>query len=274
MEKQNNFNWLEIIAFIIIVIGIVFAGFALYNFNNYYCFADSQHLDIEDSAGIASFIGNILSPLWALASVILFYVALRFQRQELNLQRGELKSTREEFEVNRITNVVFNQLDRIDKHIESLKIDSRLSYEALGYLHYKILPISKIENESDSEILNANYNATVNNIQLINKYLKDILILSTSLNLSFIAIKSLFKSSELNKSKLKSLGDLFFSNFGNDNIQTLIYLYYTIDSYSFWLKNRKTLPGANTREINKIKVNLKVIVHLYSQHFQSYINLN
>ncbi|MCU0349039.1 MAG: chloride channel protein, partial [Saprospiraceae bacterium] len=90
-----------------------------------------------------SLIGGLVGSIWALAGFILFYVALteqkksteasidalnlqkeelKLQRTELKMQRDELKDTRKEFEIERITTLIFKQLDRIDTIINSVNV--------------------------------------------------------------------------------------------------------------------------------------------------------
>ncbi len=52
---------------------------------------------------IGEFFGGTVGSIWALAGVILFYLALIYQRRELELQRQELKDTREILEGQSIT---------------------------------------------------------------------------------------------------------------------------------------------------------------------------
>ncbi|MEP5364967.1 MAG: putative phage abortive infection protein [Reichenbachiella sp.] len=50
--------------------------------------------DLESLSKMGEFFGGIVGPIWALAGVILFYLALIYQRKELELQREELFETR------------------------------------------------------------------------------------------------------------------------------------------------------------------------------------
>ena len=50
-------------------------------------------------------------------------VSILIQQKELNLQRNELKETRREFLINRLTNIVFNKTDNLIKEINSYSLD-------------------------------------------------------------------------------------------------------------------------------------------------------
>lgn len=54
---------------------------------------NSQH-DINTLSLIGEFFGGAVGPIWSLAGIILFYLALIYQRRELELQREELMETR------------------------------------------------------------------------------------------------------------------------------------------------------------------------------------
>jgi len=55
----------------------------------------SKEYNAEITGSIGAFIGGIVGAIWALAGVLFFYVALRYQKEELKLQRDELTRTRE-----------------------------------------------------------------------------------------------------------------------------------------------------------------------------------
>lgn len=56
----------------------------------------------------------------ALAGII---ITILLQKDELEAQRKELKDTREEFQYNRLTNLVYNQIKRVDDVLESFQGD-------------------------------------------------------------------------------------------------------------------------------------------------------
>ncbi|MFT6480485.1 MAG: hypothetical protein ACJAVP_003647 [Spirosomataceae bacterium] len=60
---------------------------------------------------VGDFIGGVVGSLWSLVSVILFYRALTLQREDLQNQRKELRLGRLEFTVNRITNIIYKQVE-------------------------------------------------------------------------------------------------------------------------------------------------------------------
>jgi len=117
-----------------ILSGILFIGYSTYIFQKAYSLSDGSTIKISDSADIATFIGNIVGPLWSLAGIILFYVALSYQRHDLRMQQEELKSTRDEFEINRITSILYKQIELINTNISKFSYENDKSYVAIQTL--------------------------------------------------------------------------------------------------------------------------------------------
>lgn len=98
----------------------ILAGFAIIFFFFYTVrtidFSTNEGLDSLSTVG--EFFGGTVGSIWALAGVILFYLALIYQRRELELQREELIETREilnnqskTIEIQQFENTFFQLLD-------------------------------------------------------------------------------------------------------------------------------------------------------------------
>jgi hypothetical protein len=65
-------------------------------------------------------------------------LTILMQRKELSYQRDEMIQTRQEFSVNRITNIIYNQLDRYEKALEQWTIknddEEYIGYDAVFFL--------------------------------------------------------------------------------------------------------------------------------------------
>lgn len=82
-------------------IGFAIIGFAtfigsIFYFKNGEVFDGSLKINSDKFGDFGSFISGSVGSIWALVSVLLFYVTLRLQRNELALQREELELTRNE----------------------------------------------------------------------------------------------------------------------------------------------------------------------------------
>ncbi len=105
----------------------VLAGFAIiiFFFSMVLRVDMTQEFDINKFSTIGEFFGGTVGSIWALAGVILFYLALIYQRRELELQREELVESRQilnhqsqTIEIQQFENTFFQLLDF---HLESSK---------------------------------------------------------------------------------------------------------------------------------------------------------
>ena len=60
---------------------------------------NGEQFDQQLTGVIGDFIGGVIGTVWSFAGVILFFLALRLQSKELNLQLEEMKSTRNVFQM-------------------------------------------------------------------------------------------------------------------------------------------------------------------------------
>ncbi len=128
----------------LILLGI---GFLLFIWNESF-FGSNQEIDSEKIGQFGDFVGGIVGSIWALAGVILFYVALTEQRgdmatnrevlktqvnaleqqiQEFRLQREEIELTRTVFEeqsrtlkIQQFESTFFNSLNLLNNIIENI----------------------------------------------------------------------------------------------------------------------------------------------------------
>ncbi len=129
------------IALIVIGVAILFISILPFTWHDF-SIDPSQKANTGKIAQYGDFIGGVVGSIFSLAGVILFYVALREQREdfktntqvltlqkeELKLQREELEATRKVFEKQSKTmddqqsdNTFFNLLDNHRRVVESLK---------------------------------------------------------------------------------------------------------------------------------------------------------
>lgn len=107
-------------------VGMFFSGLLLFVWHDYQIRLDTS-IDASKFGQFGDFIGGIVGSLWALAGVILFYVALTEQREDIRTNREVLKNQVEafkhqieEFELQRQeleqTRKVFQQQSLTQKH--------------------------------------------------------------------------------------------------------------------------------------------------------------
>ncbi len=106
-----------IIGIILVTLVWIGSGFIIY-----FLFPNNERGLIGDMFGA---INSLFSGL-ALFGII---ISILIQQEELKLQRLELNKTRQEFKTNRITNILFEQIQNANRQIESLNVDFlRASY--------------------------------------------------------------------------------------------------------------------------------------------------
>lgn len=101
---------------IIIVVIIWFCSgmFIYYNF------------DIQEKGIIGDMFGAI-NALFSGLALFGIIVSILIQQEELSLQRFELNKTREEFKINRLTNILYRQIEQTNKMMENTRFDIKKS---------------------------------------------------------------------------------------------------------------------------------------------------
>lgn len=218
-EKLQN-TW-ERAAKWIVGIGALFGLICLIIFLSRYSFGWGANVDAESTSHVVTAINGIITPLWSLASVVLFYVALKVQRADFNSQLEELKSTRQEFHINRLTNILYNQLERIQKNIDEYdQSPGRLGFENLIDFSAKMemIPETEYVKEKFPERLEAHHNAMLNNIDHLVQYVSPLRLLLTQIRDNCTAFEIVVKNSGLSDQQEKELWNLFRENLGRELI--------------------------------------------------------
>ena len=114
-------------AFLVISLGIVIFIIYLFQLSEKYNVFGNEPVNVELTGQVGDFMGGIVGSLWTLSSTILFYNALIHQKEELlnthkqmALQLLEMKSQRKEFEINRITGIIYKQLEIVETKIKEI----------------------------------------------------------------------------------------------------------------------------------------------------------
>ncbi len=126
IKMKNKYNILIPIIVLIIIIFIWLYGIDIVNifYVNNKNLIDSKELGkVGDTFGL---INTLFSGL-AFAGII---ITILLQRIELQEQRKELRLTREEFQVNRVTNIIYKQIQRIDNTLNVLEF--KISHKGIN----------------------------------------------------------------------------------------------------------------------------------------------
>lgn len=102
------------IAFFSIIAGLIIFSVFLIKLSDYYSISGDA-IQLDKTGQVGDFIGGIVGAIWTLTGVLLFYATLR-------LQSRELKENRIHFQLSRLTDIVYKQLDMFNKQLESFEL--------------------------------------------------------------------------------------------------------------------------------------------------------
>ena len=102
-------KWLVGSAIVFAVLGLLTFITSIFLFNHNEFYDTTQKVNTDKFGSFGSFVSGAVGTMWALVSVILFYLTLRLQRKELALQREELELTRGELEGQKNQMILQNQ---------------------------------------------------------------------------------------------------------------------------------------------------------------------
>lgn len=134
INKKPEFStfekWLVLFAIIFAILGIIIFIGSIFLFNYNETYQLSEKINSDKFGEFGSFVSGSVGAVWALVSVILFYITLRLQRKELGLQREELELTRNELQGQKI------ELERANSFSAIQQFDNKF-FQMIG-LHNEI----------------------------------------------------------------------------------------------------------------------------------------
>ena len=118
--KKSFVNFLALAAGLAIIAGLSIIFLFFYTINQ----GPFPFWEDKDTLGVmGEFFGGTVGSIWALAGVILFYLALVYQKRELELQRQELKETREIMQSQSVT-IAIQQFENTFFQLLNFHIDA------------------------------------------------------------------------------------------------------------------------------------------------------
>lgn len=119
----------EITSIILVVIGFATLLIGLIFFLSNDCQFDiTQKIDADKWGQFGEFIGGVTGSIWALASVILFYVALRAQKEDSKNQQQILQEQSDIFKTQQFESTFFNSIDLLNNIISDITYKNPPSY--------------------------------------------------------------------------------------------------------------------------------------------------
>lgn len=220
-------RYLKLVFLIVVLIVIIFPFLINYFFNDW-----SKSGTFGDTFGALNALFSGLAFSGLIITIILQKNDLRNQQTELILQRNEMKETREEFLINRLTNLVFLQLERFEKAINELKI----THKGIEYIgDNAMIQIDEIIelkiHEKTSEMLKMGsvkkedlFNDVILASTIFNKNVKEIEKFAHRISNSVEVLESIIYKSKLDVETLNDLKNIFFENVGFTNIKIIKYI--------------------------------------------------
>lgn len=249
--KQIEFNWEKItlnffifLAFFSIIIGLIIFIIFLAKLSKDYSISGDILL-LDKSGEVGDFVGGVVGAIWALTGVLLFYATLR-------LQSRELAENRKHFQMSRLTEIIYKQLDLFNSQLLNFKlkdierdIEGELNeYKgraAINQLRKRVENIKEINKESEQGKQKAMYQflgesfafIELNKIELQNIY--------EELDDQISVIRSILIKEDIPPDDLNELKSLFLRNIGRDFLNSSALLGQLMESYITY-KDQKGEP--------------------------------
>ncbi len=212
-EKEKYFRHFIRLATAIVGLSIVFP------FIVNYCFQDwSKSGTFGDTFGALNAVFSGMAIAGIVVSILMQRKELDNQRIELALQRTEMQETRKEFLINRITNIIYSQLERYEKALEQFVImhkgQTYVGYEAIFFLdHEKQITYHSADSE-DPDVLKERKKKNCLAMTLYAANDKAIAQFALSAYNSVQVIKETLLKSDLPVDEINNLKNIFFRNLG------------------------------------------------------------
>ena len=269
MKKENKYNyWIE-------VVGIICSIIIILIWWSYFSFNDGVNWETRGQLGDS--FGGLNTLFSGLAfSGIIFTILL--QRRELSLQRKELEQTRKEFTFNRLTSILYQQINIQQKAIEEFSIKFGLEnqvkysgYSAFTHLDKTLALFYVLPNDTRSEedILTdtiAHYRKNLKEYLLYHDSLLDFSIRTGN---SINVIKRVLATSDLNSQEIKQFINLFYDNIGYTIISVIKEFLETFDGYIQSTTGRKDNPPMDIKRLGLVKIYFTSFINLYEIDFDN-----
>lgn len=214
-EKDRSFSYFVIIAIIILVISIAFIYFVNSYFHDW-----AKSGAFSDTFGALSAIYSGIAIAGLIITILLQRKELENQRTELGLQRTEMQETRKEFLINRVTTIIYSQLERYEKAVEQFKIEYNQKnyngYEAIFFLDTSKQTVyyPVIDERTEEEILLERKQKNCHAMKIYSTNDKSITQFALSAYNSVIVVKATLLKIDLTVEEINDLKNLFFRNIG------------------------------------------------------------
>lgn len=161
-----------------------------------------------------------LNAIFSGITLVGLVLTILMQRTELGYQRTEMAQTRHEFLVNRITNVIYNQLERYEKALEKLNInyggDTYNGYDAVFFLDSakKVVSFGPFDETPESERKTKIKQANCEGLTLYRNNHISIAQFALAAYNAVKVVQETLLSSDISVEDMNQLKNIFFRNIG------------------------------------------------------------
>lgn len=254
-------------SFIVLAFGSILIGLAillgfLFKLSSNYTILENN-IDLDKTGQVGSFVGGVIGTIWTLTGILLFYAALR-------LQSKELKENRIHFQLSRLNEIVYKQIDIFNnqlqdfeiKDIEKNKRGKLKKYKgrsAISVMKQRVEAINDIRDEIDSgKVFDARKIFLTDHIAFIEVNKKMFLNIYSELSNHIDTIRAILIKEDIPPSDLNELKGIFFRNIGKDFLNStelmLPFFQLYIDMQKKFEAGYDELWSIEGSIINKIKV--------------------
>lgn len=216
-HQENHFKNFIWIAIGLIVISIIYPFVINYVFSDW-----TKSANFGTTYGALSTIFSGLALAGVIVTILIQKQELQNQRTDLELQSNEMEETRKEFLLNRTTILVYNQLERFERCLKELTVNtSSFSYkgdDAISFLDNNKANVYRGIGQSD-ENYKTEYKKSI--IILLKLYLPNKSNIEKFAHNAFNSVevlKRLIYKNNLEIEELNDLKNLFFVNIGFINM--------------------------------------------------------
>lgn len=218
-REKITINFFIGLAFCSILIGLIIFVVFLYKLSKEYTIGGNS-IVLDKTGQVGDFVGGIVGAIWALTGVLLFYATLR-------LQSKELAENRKHFQMSRLTDIIYKQLDLFNAQLTIFKLkDIEKDYEgehivhsgkaAMTLLKKRVESILEIEKKPQDEKEKAMFKFIGENLAFIELNLDSLLNIYEDLDNQIDVIRAVLIKDDIPPADLNELKSIFFRNIGRD----------------------------------------------------------
>lgn len=266
-KEKITINFFIGLAFVSIGIGlIIFITFMVQLSKEYSTTGGTIQLDKTGQVG--DFVGGIVGAIWALTGVLLFYATLR-------LQSRELAENRKHFQISRLTDIIYKQLDLFNVQLNLLilkdvEIDNDKNFiehksrSALFLIRKRVEKVLTFQNLKEDEKQSATLKYIGDNYAFIEINKDKLFNLYEELENHVSVIRAVLITEGIPPSDLNELKSIFFKNIGVDFLNTSYLLGQLLESYIDYREKVKK----DDKEIYSIESNIKRMIAVIEEFRQ------